>query len=301
MDNFDFLGAAMSFSTRTSTQPDFFSAQVREARRFYLDLAPPEQIELVVVCGGCETCRPDYVIRRRDFPYYSLEFVAGGKGAVKLGRRRVALRPAVVFTYGPGVPQHITTDAKDPLVKYFVDFTGTRAERLLDSQSLSPGSAARVRDPARIQALFDELIHDGQLGSGFSQALCTALLEYLLLKVSDSLLPLSAAQTRAFATYQRCRRYIEENYQRLQGLEQLACECHVDRSYLCRLFRRFDRQTPYRLLMRLKMNWAAEQLQQSSVLVREVAAQLGFEDPYHFSRAFKHIFGVSPESFRRLR
>jgi AraC-like DNA-binding protein len=25
-----------------------------------------------------------------------------------------------------------------------------------------------------------------------------------------------------------------------------------------------------------------------------VAAELGFTDPYHFSRAFKSVFGVSP-------
>jgi AraC-like DNA-binding protein len=37
------------------------------------------------------------------------------------------------------------------------------------------------------------------------------------------------------------------------------------------------------------------------VLVKQVAAELGFDDPFHFSRAFKNIFGLSPEAFRRLR
>ena len=84
-------------------------------------------------------------------------------------------------------------------------------------------------------------------------------------------------------------------------LEQVARECHVDRAYLCRLFRRYDQQTPYRFLMRLKMNLAAERLQHPGVLVKQVAAQLGFDDPFHFSRTFKSMFGVSPQRFRRLR
>jgi len=291
----------MPASSRSHDQPAFFSAQVREARRFYLDLAPPKDAALAVVCGGRESCRPDYLIRRSTFPYYSIEFVAAGKGSLCLDSRCCALGPGVVFSYGPGVAQHIVTDTRDPLVKYFVDFAGTRARRLLDSHALGPGTTARVRSPGRIQGLFDELIHDGRQGTGFAGTLCTALLEYLILKVSNSLLPLCAAQTRAFATYERCRRHIEENCRQLRSLEQIARQCRVDRAYLCRLFRRYDRQTPYRLLVRLKMNLAAERLQQPGVLVREVAAELGFDDPFHFSRTFKHVFGVSPEAFRKLR
>ena len=32
-----------------------------------------------------------------------------------------------------------------------------------------------------------------------------------------------------------------------------------------------------------------------------LAAELGFDDPFHFSRAFKNVLGLSPETFRRLR
>jgi AraC-like DNA-binding protein len=53
--------------------------------------------------------------------------------------------------------------------------------------------------------------------------------------------------------------------------------------------------------MRHKMNQAAECLQDPAVLVKQVAAELGFDDPFHFSRAFKTVFGLSPEAFRRLR
>jgi AraC-like DNA-binding protein len=53
--------------------------------------------------------------------------------------------------------------------------------------------------------------------------------------------------------------------------------------------------------MRLKMNLAAERLQQPGTLVKQVAERAGFDDPFHFSRAFKSVFGVAPDIFRRLR
>lgn len=281
--------------------PEFFSRQVRRANRFYLDLAPPPDSPLAVICGGCEWCAPEYAIDRTTFPYYSIEFVARGKGALVLDGERFSLFPGAVFFYGPNVPQQITTDSNDPLQKYFVDFTGSRTPDLLQQYGLEPGNFARVAAPGEIQAIFDGLIQDGLKGTGYSVPLGAALLEYLIVKLADSQMPWESGHTPAYATYERCCQHIAEHFERLQSLEQVARECHVDRAYLCRLFRRYDQQTPYRLLMRLKMNLAAERLQDPGVLVKQVASQLGFDDPFHFSRTFKSMFGVSPQKFRRLR
>jgi AraC-like DNA-binding protein len=281
--------------------PEFFSPQVRESRRFYLDLAPAARAPLVVVCGGWEQATPDYAIDRAGLPYFSLEFVARGKGHLELAGQAVPLRGGTVFTYGPDVPHRITTDRHDPLVKYFVDFAGRRAATLLREQGLAPGTSGHVVSPHEIQRVFDELIHNGHKATRLAPQMCTTLLEYLVLKISESLSTWKAAQTPAYATYERCRQHIEANCLRLTGLPQIARQCHVVPAYLCRLFRRYDHQTPYQYLMRLKMNIAAERLQNPGVLVKQVAAELGFDDPFHFSRAFKNFLGLSPEAFRRLR
>jgi AraC-like DNA-binding protein len=284
-----------------SPAPEFFSPQVREARRFYLDLAPPPTEPMAVVCGGCEHCAPDYAIHRGSFPYYSLEFVAQGKGQLTLADETYPLSAGTVFSYGPNIPQRITTDPADPLVKYFVDFCGARAVELLGQHAPQPGSVGRVFAPAEIQAAFDELIHNGLKATRFSSRVCAVLLEYLILKIAESLMPWEAAQTPAFATYQRCRQYLQAHYLGLRSLSQAARQCHVDPAYLCRLFCRYAHQTPYQFLLRLKMNAAAQRLQDPGALVKQVAAELGFDDPFHFSRAFKKVFGLSPEAFRRVR
>jgi transcriptional regulator GlxA family with amidase domain len=49
------------------------------------------------------------------------------------------------------------------------------------------------------------------------------------------------------------------------------------------------------------MNHAAARLQQSDALVKQVAAECGFADPFHFSRVFTSVFGLSPASFRGMR
>jgi hypothetical protein len=125
-------------SDQTSPAPEFFSPQVAAARRFYRHLQPSRRVPLSVVCGGLEHCRADYAIHRPTFPFYSIEYVVRGSGELKLANRRHALQPGVLFAYGPRVPQHITGAPEDPLVKYFVDFTGRTAPALLRSCRLPP-------------------------------------------------------------------------------------------------------------------------------------------------------------------
>jgi AraC-like DNA-binding protein len=103
----------------------------------------------------------------------------------------------------------------------------------------------------------------------------------------------------AHETYRRCRQYMQDHWLHLLTLEQAARECHVAPAYLCRLFRRFDRQSPYQFLLRLKMTHAAERLAAPDSSVKQVADFLGFDDRFHFSRVFKRVIGVSPGQYAR--
>jgi AraC-like DNA-binding protein len=281
--------------------PEFFSADVGRARRFYLDLKPAPEARLVVLCGGLEHCTPDYAIHRTTFPFHSIEYVADGRGEVSLNGHAYPLQPGRLFSYGPGVSQHITGDAAEPLVKYFVDFAGSDAARLLKQCGLASGGVSQVHPPNVLQALFGELIEDGLRMSHQERGLCGKLLECLMLKISDTRVLVEAGDTLALSTYQRCRQHIDRHFARLCTLEQLASECNVNNAYLCRLFQRYDHQSPYQYLLRLKMNLAAERLQQPGSLVKQAAEEIGFSDPFHFSRVFKSFLGVSPGAFRRMR
>jgi AraC-like DNA-binding protein len=280
------------------SQPAFFSRQVKYVRSFYLDLAPPADARLAVVCGGFERCHPDYVIDRATFQYLGLEFVASGTGQLSLGDQQTALVPGLVFCYGPGVAHRIVADQENPASKYFVDFVGTEAADQLQACRLSPGALCHVDSPADIQRAFDDLIHDGLRGGAMAASLCSSRLQYLILRIAAALSPAHEDHTAAFSTYMRCRRHIEDHHLRLMQLQEVARECGVDEAYLCRLFGRYDRQSPYQYLTRLKMNRAAKQLEDQGRLVKQVAAELGYRDVFHFSRAFKNVFGVSPRGFR---
>ena len=303
--DFDVVNAPSSTVPRprrdqiSQKRPAFVSTQVSEARRYFLDLRPGKTREITVVCGGCERVRPDYEVGRETFPYFAIEFVAEGEGSLTLAGREWRLRPGSVFTYGPGVPHRIRTEPDRPMLKYYVDFVGERARQLLAHSPVRPGECAQVSAPGELRTIFDLLQHNSPAEPPFAASICAALVPVLIHKIGEQAVACDDANPRALATFQRAKRYLEDHAAALKTLEQAARGCGVNLSYLCRLFQRFDRQTPYRFLLRMKMNRAAQLLLDDGLLVKEAAAALDFPDAFSFSRTFKLILGLSPAAFLR--
>lgn len=283
---------------REGAEPPFFSAQIARASRFYFDLDPPGRTALAVVCGGREACAADYRVSRESFAYVSLELVTDGRGTLALGGATHDLGPGSVFAYGPGVSHAIATDPRCPMTKYFVSLAGRRAAGLMRAGGLPAGTVAHTLAGDAIARLIDEMIATAARHSPRGPAICALILEQLLLRLRESIVPAGAAQGRSYQTYERCRRYIAEHHRDVAGLEAVAAACEVDVSYLCRLFQRYHKQSPYRYLTQLKMAAAADLLQRPGKLVKEVAVELGFSDPFLFSRGFKAVYGVSPRHFQ---
>jgi AraC-like DNA-binding protein len=286
---------------KKTKEPDFFSKQVTQARRFFMEGATAGSRQLKVVCGGCEQTGPDFKIDRKDFPYYSLEFVAKGQGIAVLAGQKFDLIPGTIFSYGGQISQVITADPKHSMTKYFIDFTGSGARQMLRKYAAAPGMAVCVSRPDEIIRIFDDLINQGLSDSPYKSTVCSVLLEYIFYKIAQTKVTDQATPTRAFVNYQACRQHIKDHFAKLNSLGDIADSCNIDGAYLCRLFKRFDTQSPYHYLMHQKMTSAAGRLQEPDILVKEIAFELGFDDPFHFSRAFKKVFGVSPQLFKRLR
>jgi AraC-like DNA-binding protein len=291
---------AMVKPSQVPAPPEFVSQQVTAARRFYLNLNPRRTRDLTVVCGGWEECSADYAIDRATFAYFSLEFVAAGRGELDLGGKRCALEPGTVFTYGPGVSQNIRTSPTERLGKYFVDFTGERARRLLRECQLVPGTIIVLGASAEVRHAFETLLRIAAQHDRHTERAAALQLELLLLVVVRAMQPDTQSARRALATLERCRQHLDAHFLSLRTIEEVAVACHVNTSYLCRLFRRFHGEKPSRYLQRLQMQWAADRLRTTPRLVREVADELNI-DPFQFSRTFKRIHGVSPSAFLTMR
>ncbi len=284
-------------------EPSYFSRQIRASKRFYnpsLALAENSSPAFSVHAGGWESCAKGYSIARNAFPYYALEFVVSGHGIVILNNTEYQLIPGVFFSYGPDIPHTIINDSKDPLEKYFVCIMCSDKNSFLGSDSNIYGQVLHSVRPFAIQQSFEELTNYGLENNVWSNKICTHLVQLLVLKMAESSIENDDFSGIAYTNYLRCLSVINQNYLKLKNLNEISSACYTDTSYLCKLFKKFNHQTPYQYFLRLNMNHAADLLLQKSYQVQEVAEIMEYTDPLHFSRTFKKVMGIAPSEFVKL-
>lgn len=278
--------------------PELLSRQVSDTAYFFLNLAPAARARCVVSAGGRERCNPDYLIRRRKYGYTVIECVVEGSGHVLLDGIKFPLRPGSVFAYRQDTACEIHTDPVRRLVKYFICLSGGAAPARLARAGVAPARAVQLPAHVEIQSVFAQLIREGQARTRFSAEICDLLLQLLLLKIREALVRRPSRPPAGYEKFARLKQLIDAEAGQLGTLRDIARQCAVTPAEACKLFRQHLGLSPFRYLMRRKMEIAAEHLVQDDSLVKEVAARVGFADPYHFSRRFKLAYGVSPAALR---
>ncbi len=81
----------------------------------------------------------------------------------------------------------------------------------------------------------------------------------------------------------------------------LAAQANISASHFFALFKRQTGCAPIDCFIRLRMRHACRLLDETVMSVKEVAATLGYDDPFYFSRIFKSVNGVAPTEYRLLK
>ena len=94
--------------------------------------------------------------------------------------------------------------------------------------------------------------------------------------------------------------YMRENYIEPFSAEQVAQTCGVTASHLRALFQKWVGESPQKTHTRFRIEMAEKLLVDQHLSVAEVAHQIGYSDPYYFSRVFKKMTGHRPSRYRLI-
>lgn len=92
--------------------------------------------------------------------------------------------------------------------------------------------------------------------------------------------------------------YMEQNFQNDISVEDIAATCGLNRSYFGKIFKDAVGKSPQEFLLNYRMIKATELLKLTSLSVADIGNAVGYQNPLHFSRAFKNVYGVSPRTWR---
>ena len=93
------------------------------------------------------------------------------------------------------------------------------------------------------------------------------------------------------------RRYIEEHYDSITSIEEVAERFYYSREYISRLFRRYYNLSPGEYLERCRIREARLRIGNGE-RIADVCFGVGYRSMSAFSAAFRRVTGKQPSAFR---
>jgi transcriptional regulator GlxA family with amidase domain len=93
--------------------------------------------------------------------------------------------------------------------------------------------------------------------------------------------------------------YLEDNYQKNEALEVVACKFNVSKRTLIRRFKAALNMTPYAYLQQVRIEVSQKLLAETQLSAEQIVQRVGYEDMSSFRRLFKQHTGSTLAEFRR--
>ena len=117
-------------------------------------------------------------------------------------------------------------------------------------------------------------------------------------RCDDKALPMRPVSPGLLMRLRKVLSFMESNLGAKMNIAQLAVIGNVSPSHFHHLFKTCLGVTPMKYFNQLRAHQAAVWLLSTSMQIKEIAHWLGYKDQFHFTRAFKSVYGLPPSRYR---
>ncbi|WP_290517109.1 helix-turn-helix domain-containing protein [Alcanivorax sp.] len=232
-----------------------------------------------------------------------LIYCVAGAGTVTYEGQSQPVEAGELLLFPAGLAHHYQANPQQPWSIYWVHLGGHEVQAYFDEiagQAQSGIRKVNVGVHSRLAEDFQTLM----------AAATNTQPEHLMYAANllRSLLAYAALMRRqhqvrhATLDVNRVNSYLQTAIARRLSLDALiAATSDLSRYHFIREYKRQTGQTPMQAFQRIKVSHACYLLDISEHSVAAIALQLGYDDPYYFSRLFKKVMRVSPQQYRQER
>lgn len=276
------------------------------SNRFVEDLNPT----FLFTWQGTRTC-DEKNYHQHDF--MELAFVLSGSGKYQLDGQMYEVMEGDVLLINPGVfHQAVRTDAALPATEFFVGFCDFQFADLPKNHFPLPDGSYIMHTKGELrQKLFkictSMAAENAVCQEGRYFMLKAYLMQMLLLILREQTAPITVTAGCSFDStnkkyvVERIVNYFEDHYNEKISLDLIAENMYLSPFYISRIFKSETGDTPIRHLINIRLEKAKELLENGwSGSIQEIAAAVGYDDVYHFSKLFKKRYGISPSYVKKM-
>ncbi|MDR0452095.1 MAG: helix-turn-helix domain-containing protein [Treponema sp.] len=240
------------------------------------------------------------VAEGRVLPEFQMVYITEGRGVFKSEGKTWAVEPGSMMLVLPGIKHLYKPDFETGWHEYWVGFNGGYFTRLLERGILSREKVffnTGLHD--NILAIFNQIFDEIRAQRPLYQfKACAGILSL----VSEILAHDRRRDQPGY--YQKiadkAKYFMEKNIFGAINITAISDQIGVSASRLNEIFKTHTGMTPYQYYIHIKINKASIILEEEDIPIQTVALQLGFDDPYYFSRLFKNKTGVAPSKWRKF-
>lgn len=257
-------------------------------------------VDLNLYQFGYEKCQPLHSYGPYARNHYLFHYVISGKGCLHAKKH-------YDVTAGHGFiiePNQITTyfaDENDPWEYAWIEFDGLRVRESLQLAGL--GSDQPIYTPTNAKdgaLLLNEIMYIVHNGTSRPMSIVGHAFIFLDQLIYSSATKMQRTGKRLRDFYMKeALSFIEQNYQNDISIEDIASFCGLNRNYFGKIFRNTMGKTPQEFLLSYRMAKAAQLLKETTLSIAAISSMVSYQNPLHFSRAFKNIYGCSPRQYRQ--
>lgn len=241
--------------------------------------------------------------RKNGSAQHILIYCVKGEGWYELFGQKYEVKPNQVFLLPANIAHSYGTNSNNPWTIYWVHFAGTRASVYLNflqtPDSYSPLTVSPQEE--RIQ-LFDDILANVERYTKLENIIyANSSLARFLVTFNTTIYNPNPSNGTEDDAINRTISFMKSNLAKSLTLKELAEIAGLSVSHYSAVFRKKVDNSPIGFFTFLKIQEACRLLENTQLRSKEIAYQTGYADPYHFSRVFTNIMGVSPREFRKLR
>lgn len=262
-------------------------------------------VDLGLYQFGWEHCLPSHSFGPAARNHYVFHYVISGTGTLMADNAKGETHTYQIKS-GQGFmlfPHQITTYYADkdlPWEYTWIEFDGLRAKEAVEIAGLNVNQPLyRANSKDLRQEMMNEMLYIARHSKESPLHLIGHLYLFLdyMTRSAASMKLNQGGRIRDFYIKEALA-YIEQNFQNPITVEDIADRCGLNRSYFGKIFRDTIGRPPQEFLMNYRMIKAAELLKLTTLSIADIGNAVGYPNQLHFSRAFKHIYGVSPREWR---
>jgi AraC-like DNA-binding protein len=234
--------------------------------------------------------------RGRVLQEYQLLYVTKGKGLFSsLLIQNIEISEGTVFLLKPGEWHTYRPDESTGWECYWVGFSGAITESLQNENTI-----IQIGYDEEMVGLYRKILEvsNGER-PGYRQLLSGILihlLAYLFFREKDN----NWKDKEVLNKIDKARLMIREKLNSPVSPEELAAALNMSYTWFRRMFRQYTGLAPAQYITQLKIQKARELLSVTSMPIKEIALELGYESIDYFSTLFKKQTGTTPGQFRNM-